>query len=279
MPQLWRGTGGAAAPPCREAREIPGVHAADLQAAGLRRGDAADVSIHEQYGLTPVINARGTFTPLGVSRSSEQVRRMVAQALGDFFIIDEVQSVLSQALAQTTGAEAGTLTHCAAAGITLSVAAAMTGSDEARIAALPDAAGMPDRVVLPAAHAVDYGHPILTDIRLAGATPVLAGSSLSCSIPDLEAAMAHERTACLLLVSSRLVSGRPLDLKAAVAAAHRRGVPAVIDAAAQDLRIQEVLATGADIVVLSGQKYLASPTAGGTWFMPAVRRNAASGAP
>jgi L-seryl-tRNA(Ser) seleniumtransferase len=220
------------------------------------------MNIHNHYGLTQVINARGTFTPLGVSRSSPQVANAVAAALGDFFVIDELQDAVSRAAAEATGAEAATVVHCAAAGITLAVAATMSGSALEKIAALPDAADMPNRVVLPTGHAVHYGHPIVTDIRLAGATPVLAGTDGVCSIADLETALAHDRTACLLLVSSRLVSGEPVDLQQAVAAARRRGVPAVIDGAAQDLRVGQLLATGADLVVLSAQKYLAAPTAG-----------------
>jgi L-seryl-tRNA(Ser) seleniumtransferase len=220
------------------------------------------MSIHELYGLTQVINARGTFTPLGVSRSSPQVGKAVAAALGDFFVIDELLAALSRQVAEATGAEAATVTHCAAAGITLAVAAAMTGSDPRRIAALPDGTGMATRVVIPAGHAVDYGHPIQTDVRLAGATPVLAGSDEACGIGDIESALAHERTACLLLVSSRLVSGAAVDLPGAVAAARRRGVPTIIDGAAQDLRVGRLLETGADLVVLSAQKYLAAPTAG-----------------
>jgi L-seryl-tRNA(Ser) seleniumtransferase len=220
------------------------------------------MSVHERYGLSRVINARGTYTPLGVSRSPEAVRRVVAEALADFFVVDELQSAACVAATRVTGAEAGAVTHCVAAAITLSVAAAMAGSDPARIAALPDSNGMPDRVVLPAGHAVDYGHPIVTDVRLAGATPILAGTRDRCSVADLETALAHERTACLLLVSSRLVTGRPVDLREAVAAAHRRGVPAIIDGAAQDMRVADLLATGADIVLVSAHKYMGSPTAG-----------------
>jgi uncharacterized pyridoxal phosphate-dependent enzyme len=220
------------------------------------------MEIHKQYRLTHVINASGTYTPLGVSRSSEHVRRLVAEALGEFFVIDELQAVLSQEIASMTGAEAGAATHCVAAGITLSIAAAMAGDAPDAVAALPDAGGMPNRVVIPAGHEVNYGHSILTDIRLAGATPVIAGSDAACRAHDLEVALAHDRTACLLLVSSRLVRGQPIDLAEAVAAAHRRGVPAIIDGAAQDMRIEALLATGADIVLVSAHKYLASPTAG-----------------
>jgi uncharacterized pyridoxal phosphate-dependent enzyme len=220
------------------------------------------LSLHEKYLLTPVINAAGSFTPLGVSRSPEPVRQAVAAALGEFFVIDELQEAVSRTVARQTGAEAAAVVHCVAAGITVAVAAAMAGRRPESVAALPDAQGLAHRVVLPAGHAVDYGHPILTDIRLAGASPVLAGTPKSCSVDDLHAALAHEKTAALLLVSSRLTSGKPVDLTAAVAAARDRGVPAIIDGAAQDLRVDELLATGADLVLLSAHKYLASPTAG-----------------
>jgi uncharacterized pyridoxal phosphate-dependent enzyme len=201
-----------------------------------------------------LINARGTFTPLGVSRSSPGVAAAVAAALLDFVVMDELQAEAGRRIARWSGAEAGTVTHCAAAAITLAVAAAMVGSNAARIAALPDISGVPHRVVLPVGHAVNYGHPIEQAIRLAGATPVLA--------EDIPAALAQPDTAALLLVSSRLTCGRPVDLASAVAAAHARGVPAILDGAAQDWRIPELLATGADLVLVSAQKYLAAPTAG-----------------
>ena len=219
-------------------------------------------TLQQRYGLTPVVNAAGTFTPLGVSRSSSSVAAAVAEALQGFYVIDELQAVLSRAVADATGAEAAVLTHCVAAAVTLATAAAMAGCDPARVHALPNVDGLPNRVVVPAGHAIDYGHPLLTDIRLAGALPVLAGSEQQCSPAQLEAALAGEHTAALLLVSSRLVRGEPVDLRTAVDAAHRRGVPAIIDGAAQDLRIDALLATGADAVLLSAHKYLASPTAG-----------------
>ena len=220
------------------------------------------MTLHDRYGLTMVINTRGTFTPLGVSRSSARVGRAVAEALQDYVVIDELQELASRKIAGFAGSEAGAVTHCTAAGITLSIAATMTGMSQDRIAALPDTKGMPDRVVLPANHAVDYGHPILQAVRFAGATPVLAGSADACSIIDLESALDRAESCCLLLVSSRLTTGRPVDLTSAVDASHRRGVPTIIDGAAQDMRIRELTATGADLVLVSAQKYLASPTAG-----------------
>ncbi len=82
-------------------------------------------SLHTRFGLNQVINACGTYTPLGVSRSTPQVAQAVAQALGDFSVIDQLQAAASQALARWAGAQAGAVTHCVAAGITMAVAGAM----------------------------------------------------------------------------------------------------------------------------------------------------------
>ena len=219
-------------------------------------------TIHAKYALTHVLNAHGTFTPLGVSRSSPSVQRAVAAALGEFFIIDELQAAVSTHVARMTRAEAAAVTHCTAAAISLAIAAAMAGASNEGIAQLPDTTGMPDRVVIPAGHVVNYGHSIITAIRLPGGVPVIAGTPDACTVDEIAQALEDERTACLLLVSSRLTHGAALDLRKAVAAAQARGVPAIIDGAAQDMRLDELLATGADLVLVSAQKYLAAPTAG-----------------
>lgn len=218
--------------------------------------------MEETAGLTRIINAAGTYTPLGVSRSPVEVRDAVADILGRFVVIDELQAAAGRALRSATGAAAATVTHCAAAGITLAVAAAMTGEDAEAIARLPDTRGLANRVVIPASHVVNYGHSILTAIRLAGATPVVAGSDSDCSPAELRSALWQPGVACLLLVSSRLTTGAPIDMTAAVALAHEHDIPVIIDGAAQDMRMAELLATGAELVVVSAHKYLAAPTAG-----------------
>lgn len=76
-----------------------------------------------EYQLTPVINAAGSFTPLGVSRSSTQVAQSVALAMGSFFIMEELQQLASRKLASWAGCQAGVVTHCTSAAITQAVAA------------------------------------------------------------------------------------------------------------------------------------------------------------
>lgn len=219
-------------------------------------------TLHDKYRLTPVINAAGSYTPLGVSRSSAFVARQSAQALQSFFVMEELQQLASAKLAAFSGAEAGAVTHCVSAAITQAVAACIAGTDPAAVAALPDVAARRHTVVIPEGHCVDYGHPILTDIRLAGARVLRAGDRSSLPLAELERSLDTPGVCGLLLVSSRLTAFQGLDWTGAVALARARGIPAVIDGAAQDMRMPELLRTGADAILVSAHKYLASPTAG-----------------
>lgn len=220
------------------------------------------MNVHDRYDLTTVINARGTFTPLGVSRSSDGVCSAIAEALADFFIVDELQALADRSIANFAGAEAATVTHCVASAITISVAATMAGTSNQRIAALPDTAGLANSVVIPAGHCVNYGQSILQAIRLSGAAAIVAGNPESCELADIERQIEENHCCCLLLVSSKLVESAPIDFSAAVEVAHKHGIPAIIDGAAQDFRIDELIQTNADLVLVSAQKYLGAPTAG-----------------
>lgn len=187
------------------------------------------MAFQKSHNLTEVINARGTFTPLGVSRSSSAVCEAVTNALSSYFIIDELQNLASQSIAKFANSEAATVTHCTASGITASIAAAMTGASSERIAALPDTSGMLDTVIIPANHCVNYGHSILQAVRLSGATPVIVSKDGQCSLEDIEQNIVSNHTCCLLLVSSKLVGSDALDFTAAVKVAHNHSIPAIID--------------------------------------------------
>ncbi len=173
-------------------------------------------------------------------------------------VVAELQAQAGQALAHWSGAPAGCVTHCTAAAVTLAIAACMAGSDPLRIAQLPDAGGMPRRVPLLAAHQVHYGHAILQAVRLAGAEPVVCGS-----LEAIGRELKSGGVACVLAVESHLAPGSGAALtRELVALAHGARVPLVLDAAAQDWRVHELVASGADLVLVSAQKYLRGPTAG-----------------
>ncbi|MES2936648.1 MAG: threonine aldolase [Pseudomonadota bacterium] len=214
--------------------------------------------IHPQEPLRQVINAWGTATPYGVSRSASEVARAVAQVLDRFVSMQELQAHCALRIVRWSGAEAACVTHCTAAALTLAVAACMAGGDARRIAQLPDAAGMPARVPLLAGHQVNYGQAITQAVRLAGAQPVPCDG-----LDAVRGALAAGGVACVLAVESHLAPGSGAAVTAELAAlARAAGVPLVLDAAAQDRRVRELVAGGADLVLLSAQKYLAGPTAG-----------------
>ena len=220
------------------------------------------MAVFEKAGLREVINARGTFTPLGVSRSPAEVQEAVGKALGSYLCIEELQEAASASLVRFSGAEAGTVVHCAAAAVTLAVAACMTMGDADAVARLPEADGLARRVLLPVGHDVNYGQAIEQAVRLSGGLPDVVGTEAGCDLNLLANAMSRDDTCSLLLVSSRLTRGPALNMTSAVALAKERGIPVIIDGAAQDMRVAHLIGTGADLVILSGQKYLSGPTAG-----------------
>ena len=220
------------------------------------------MGLKAKYGLNEVINARGTFTPLGVSRSSDYVAGVTGEALKQYFDIEELQAKAGEIITRHCGAQNATITNCASAAITLCVAATVTGSDLNKILTLPDTSDMDNRVVIAAGHCVNYGHPIEQDIRLAGCVPVIAGDISRCTVDELNTALSQPGITALIYVESRLTSGKQPDLNEFVAAAHARNIPIIIDAAAQDMRMEELVASNGDLLIFSAQKYLAAPTAG-----------------
>ncbi len=205
-----------------------------------------------------VINAWGTATPFGVSRCDAAVAQAAADMLRRYVVTAELQALAGERIARWSGAQAACVTHCTAAALTLSAAACMAGNDVTRIAQLPDAQDLPRRIPMLAAHQVNYGQPIEQTLRLAGALPEECAD-----LTALDAALARPGVACIVAVESHLAPGSgPLVTRALSARAREVGVPLVLDGAAQDWRAAELVASGADLVLMSAQKYLRAPTAG-----------------
>ena len=131
---------------------------------------AKNDDIRRELGLRKVINASGTMTFLGASIVVPEAVEAMARVLPQFVEIGDLQRKASAAIARLTGAEAGTVTASTASGITVAIAACMTGADLARIEQLPDICGMKHEVPLQRGHMVNYGAPVEQAVRLAGAT-------------------------------------------------------------------------------------------------------------
>ena len=220
------------------------------------------MGFHERFGLTPVINACGKMTRLSNARALPEVIRLASESLEHFFLADELQALASRRIAAFSGAEAGCVTACAAAGITLSVAAAMTGTDPALVERLPDTEGMKNEVVIQKGHAVNFGAPITQMIRLAGARPVEAGNVNGTTPAQMAAAIGERTAAVLFVVSHHTAQYGCVPLAETVRIAHARGVPVIVDGAAQSFNLRRIVAAGADLAVCSGHKYLSGTVSG-----------------
>ena len=213
-----------------------------------------------RWKLTPVINASGTMTGIGASRVAPEVRASVDGILGEFVEMDELQARASSVIARATGAAAGCVTACAAAAMSQTVAACLTGTDIARIEALPRVAGE-RRVLLSMGHMVNYGAPVDQAIRIAGAEVVPVGTAAACETWHLRAALEQGAAAAMYVVSHHTVRENELPLDLFIATCREHGVPVIVDVASEhDLR--GPVALGAAAAIYSGHKFLQGITSG-----------------
>lgn len=214
-----------------------------------------------RQGLRSIINVAGTMTALGSSIIGPEAVAAMADIAPAFMRIEELQRAASRAIVRATGAEAGCVTASSSAGITLSVAAVMTGANLAAIEHLPNVTGLKSEVLIQTGHMVNYGAPVEQAIRLAGATPVPVGSASGAALYQLEGALGQRTAAALYVVSHHTVQYGLIPLADFTAACRGHGVPVIVDAASEyDLR--GFLADGGDLVIYSGHKFLGGPTSG-----------------
>jgi L-seryl-tRNA(Ser) seleniumtransferase len=178
--------------------------------------------------------------------------------------IDELQARAGARLAELTHNEAAYVTCGAAAGLLVATAACLAGNDPARARQLPDLSGMRRDVVMYHGHRNPYDYAVRTlPIRLVEVgfpNEVIPPASW-----ELEHALT-DQTAAVLYVEAGWTAGGALPLAEVAAFAHQRGIPVIVDAAAQ-LPPRENLwlktQAGADLVIFSGGKDLRGPQSSG----------------
>lgn len=222
------------------------------------------MSFYQELGVTPVINAAATLTRLGGSRMAPEVLAAMNEAAASFVQIDQLQAKAGDVIAQITGAEAGYVTTGAAAALTLGTAACLAGMDVAKMDRLPDTSGMKNEVVVQKGHRNAYDHAV----RAAGVTFVEvgtmgypgAGGTFGWQIEDA----ITERTVAVFCPI--LDTPGTLPLKEVAEIAHAKGVPVIVDAAAElppRSNLQKFIADGADLVAFSGGKAIGGPQSSG----------------
>jgi uncharacterized pyridoxal phosphate-dependent enzyme len=220
------------------------------------------MNTYDDLGVRKVINASATLTRLGGSLMPPSVVAAMTRAATSFIDLTELQQKVGDRIAAMTGNEACYLSSGAAAGIAVAVAACMTGTNPAAIAQLPDTAGLKNQVIIHRCQRNGYDHAA----RQTGARIVEIGMAHSTQAWELDAAIT-DRTACVLYFAGAHFAGGALPLAQVVEIAHARGVPVIVDGAAQIPPITNLSyftrEVGADIAIFSGGKGLRGPQSSG----------------
>lgn len=231
-------------------------------------------------GVRRVVNAAATLTALGGVSIPEEVTTAMAAAARHPLDMHELIAVSGEELATLTHNEAAYVTCGAASALAHALLGCITQGDPAAIADMPDGRGRPTQVVMHCAHRIPYDRVI----DLIGCQIVQLGNALQTFEWELEHAIGPETAAVVWVAGSHLPPAA-LDLEATVRIAHERGVPVIVDAAAQLPPVSNLwhftTACGADAAVFSGGKALRGPQASGLLVgsAPLVQAARANGTP
>ena len=212
---------------------------------------------YRNLGVTPIINASGSVTRLGGSRTRPEVLEQMAGTARVMVNIDELNRKAGEEIARLVGSEAAMVSSGAAGGLLLQAAACIAGNDPVKMQRLPETEGMKNEIIMQTMHRFPYDHAY----RAAGAKIVEIGNYLFNHPWELEGAI-NERTAAVAYLCAPFTSKRVMPLAQVCEIAHAHEVPVIVDAASMlppRANLQRYLRDGADMVIFSGGKAVRGP--------------------
>lgn len=234
------GTVGACAAPALRAAELSPTPAS-----------VKGVDYYQKLGVTPFINAAGTYTVLSASTMPDEVQAAIAFASLQPVNLLELHDAAGAYLAQRLKCEAALVTSGAAAGLTLGTAACITVGNKPAIISIPtDMTGLKNEVLVQKAHRYDYDHAV----RNCGVRFV-----------EVETMDEYEKAFTDKTVMTQFFNageGNKISREDWVRVAHKHGVPCFNDAAADAPPISNLwnyTQMGFDLVTFSGGKGLRGP--------------------
>jgi L-seryl-tRNA(Ser) seleniumtransferase len=217
------------------------------------------LDIYRRIGVEPLINCATNYTRFGGSIMPRHVAQAMADSADCFVNLFELQEGVGRRLAEVTRNEAAYVSNGAAAALALAAAACITGEDPALMARLPNnLEGLKNEVVV---HRIQRNWYDIA-VRQVGVKLVEIGHSMETFPWELDDAIS-DRTAAVFYFAGTHLNRNTLSLDYVIERAHARGVPVIVDAAAQLPPASNLWhftrEIGADLAIFSGGKGLHGP--------------------
>ena len=223
-------------------------------------------------GVRPHLPAHEHISRLSGSRMPREVVEAMAEASEFFVDLSDLLAAANARVASLLGAEAALITSGGFSAMTLGAAACLTGTDSAKVEALPHPTWPRRECLIQTVHRFDYDRAY----RAAGMTIVEAATR------DEFLKRISERTAMIAAISAvehQVEFGPPMPKKRAhgpgadvmlpaelIEVGRKAGVPVLVDPASDippTENLTKFFKLGADLVVLSGGKAILGPQSTG----------------
>lgn len=211
---------------------------------------AAGVDYYEKLGVTPFINAAGTYTILTASIMPDEVQAAVALAAKKPVHLLELHDAAGNYLAKKLRCGGALVTSGASAGLTLGTAACITMGNKEAIVNIPtDLSGLKNEVIVQKAHRYEYDH---------------AMRNCGVKIVEIETVEQYQNAFNEKTVMTNFFNAEdaPIGREEWIRIAHQHGVPCFNDAAADVPPISNLwnyTQMGFDLVAFSGGKGMRGP--------------------
>jgi L-seryl-tRNA(Ser) seleniumtransferase len=220
------------------------------RSASKPKSSAIGVDYYQKLGVTPFINAAGTYTVLTASIMPDEVQAAVALAAKRPVNLNELHDAAGAYLAKRLRCEAALVTAGAAAALVVGTAACVTMGNDLAILNIPtDMNGLKNEVIVQKTHRYGYDHAI----RNCGVRFVEVQT-----LPQYEQAFT-DRTVMTHFFNA---GEGQISREDWVRVAHQHGIPCFNDAAADVPPISNLwnyTQMGFDLVTFSGGKGLRGP--------------------
>jgi L-seryl-tRNA(Ser) seleniumtransferase len=215
--------------------------------------------IYQTLGVRPVINLQGTMTTIGASKVWPEIHDAMAAASRQYVVLDELHDKIAERLSALMHTEDAMVTTGAAGAIAVGTCACLTGSDVARVRALPDLTGLKTEVVIQKVHRNGYDHAVRsTGVRIVEVE----------NADQLRNALTGSVAMIYFLggTSGDWAWETPVKIEECLEVAHKAGVPVMVDAANMLPPWENICRLGdlkTDLIALSGGKHMRGPQCSG----------------